>query len=40
MPKKGKRGGRKGGNSGYSRAVREKSEEGETYAALLLFPFF
>ena len=35
MPKKGKRGGRKGGNSGYSRAVREKSEDGETYAAII-----
>ena len=36
MPKqKGKRGGRKGGNSGGGRAVREKSEEGETYAAII-----
>ena len=36
MPKnKGKKGGRKGGYSGGSRAVREKSEEGETYAAIV-----
>jgi len=36
MPKnKGKKGGRKGGYSGGGRAVREKSEEGETYAAIV-----